>query len=136
MNGSQIIKGVAALCVAANAVGCSCFLPCNQDFVVSGNPDDASIVIHGEGSMRSGEAYHLRRDKSYYGTIRREGYQDEHFHVESHLNALGVLDIVGGCCWLVPFIGLASPGSHDLSRDHYFYSLKPVEQATNNPNGH
>ena len=128
MNGKQILKSVTALCISVNTIGCSCFVPWNQDFVVAGTPNDAEIVIRGEGSKRAGEAYLLRRNRSYAGEIRRDGYETEQFYVSPEVSVWGGLDIVGGCVVIVPFIGLCFPGSHTLSKDHYFYNLKPIQQ--------
>ena len=118
-----------ALCVllGLNLVGCSCFMPWHQDVVVSGSPGDAEVRIKGEGTRRAGGVFSLRRDRDYSGSVVREGYQDEYFHISSQVNAMGVLDIIGGCVWLLPFVGLGFPGSHSLERDHYIYDLKPLE---------
>lgn len=128
MNMSKTLRGIIAACISVNTVGCSCFVPWNQDFVVAGTPSDAEIVIRGEGSRRSGEAYLLRRNRSYSGEIHRDGYEDEQFYISTEVSVWGGLDIVGGCFWLVPFIGLGFPGSHTLAKDHYFYNLKPIRQ--------
>ena len=128
MNRRWIQKTVMAFCVSVNTIGCSCFVPWSQDFVVAGNSKDAQIMIKGEGVKQSGETYRLRRDRSYFGEIRRDGYEDEYFYVSPEISFWGGLDIVGGCVLILPLIGLASPGSHVLNKDHYFYNLKPVQQ--------
>ena len=121
-----------ALCAlrGLTQVGCRCFMPWCQDVVVSGSPGDAEVWIKGEGTRRAGGVFSLRRDRDYSGSVVREGYQDEYFHISSHVNAVGVLDIIGGCFWLLPFVGLGFPGSHSLERDHYIYDLKPLERST------
>ena len=120
------LKKFLCLLCATQLVGCSCFVPWHQDFVVTGTPGDAKITIAGEGSRHSGGVFSLRRDKSYHGTITKEGYEEENFYVTPEINGFGALDIVGGCCFLIPFIGLGFPGWHSLSRDHYIYDLKPL----------
>jgi hypothetical protein len=120
------VKKIVCLLGATQLVGCSCFVPWNQDLVVSGTPSNAKVTIAGEGSRHSGGVFSLRRNKSYHGSISKEGYEEEYFYIASEINGFGALDIIGGCCFLVPFIGLAFPGSHSLSRDHYIYDLKPL----------
>ena len=107
--------------------GCSCFVPWNTKFIVSGNPSDAKVVIYGEGTPVDKYTYQLRRDRNYRGTISREGYEDEHFYVTSSLGFFGTIDAICGCVWIVPFVGLAFPGSHSLDKDHYYYDLKPLK---------
>lgn len=128
MNMRWVQKAIVVVCVSANTIGCSCFVPWSQDFVVAGNPKDAQITIKGEGSKQAGEVYRLRRNRSYYGEIHRDGYEDEHFYVSPELSFCGGLDVFGGCFLLFPFLGLASPGSRVLSNDHYFYNLKPIQK--------
>ena len=128
MNGRHVLRIFMVLCATANTIGCSCFVPWSQDFVVAGSPKDANIEIRGEGSKRSGEAYILRRNRSYYGVISRDGYEDDRFFIQPELSVWGALDVCGGCILLVPFVGLAFPGSHTLNKDYYFYNLKPIQK--------
>ena len=123
---SKIIKCLMTLSIAANTIGCSCFVPWCQDFVVAGNPKDAEIVIRGEGSKLSGEAFTLRRNRRYTGEIRREGYEDEQFFIEPELSVWGGLDVFAGSIIILPLIGLCFPGSHTLNKEYYSYSLKPI----------
>lgn len=125
LKSSAVRVAICASC-AMHLAGCSCFMPWHQDFVVAGTPNDADVSIVGEGTRRSGGVFSLRRDRYYRGTVSKPGYQEEAFYVTSGLNGVGVLDVVGGCCWFVPLIGLGFPGSHSLDRDHYFYDLKPI----------
>ena len=126
MKNIKTFKNILCVVCALHLVGCSCFVPWNQEFIVSGTPSDAKVSIAGEGTRKSGGMYSLRRNRAYHGIVSREGYQEEHFYVMPHLNGFGVLDIVGGCCWFIPLVGLGFPGSHSLDRDHYLYDLKPV----------
>lgn len=43
--------------------------------------------------------------------------------VGNHFNETGVLDVVGGCLFLVPFIGLATPGAWSLDETDVTISL-------------
>ena len=122
----KVLKYILVLSIAANTIGCSCFVPWYQDFVVTGNPKDAEIVIRGEGSKRSGEAFTLRRNRRYTGEISREGYEDEQFFIEPELSVWGGLDVCAGSLIILPLIGLCFPGSHTLNREYYSYNLKPV----------
>ena len=108
MNGRHVLRIFMVLCATANTIGCSCFVPWSQVFVVAGSPKDANIEIRGEGSKRSGEAYILRRNRSYYGVISRDGYEDDRFFIQPELSVWGALDVCGGCILLVPFV-------HDLN---------------------
>ena len=123
----RIMRQALCALLGLTQVGCSCFMPWCQDVVVSGSPGDAEVRIKGEGTRRAGGVFSLRRDRDYSGSVVREGYQEEYFHISSQVNAMGVLDIIGGCFWLLPFVGLGFPGSHSLERDHYIYDLKPLE---------
>ena len=87
----RIMRQALCALIGLTQVGCSCFMPWYQDVVVSGSPGDAEVRIKGEGTRRAGGVFSLRRDRDYSGSVVREGYQDEYFHISSHVNAVGAI---------------------------------------------
>ncbi len=39
-------------------------------------------------------------------------------NVDTKLSSVGILDLIGGCCFLLPFLGLPAPGVHTLDQNN------------------
>ena len=103
--------------IAVAQCGCSVFAGSRQTFSVTTSEPDAQIFINGDmvgvGTARTS----VRRDQTVSVMAKKEGYYPASRDIGTSLGTLGILDIIGGCIWLLPFIGLASPGSHALDQN-------------------
>ncbi len=50
--------------------------------------------------------------------VKKDGYHPGMREVDTEMSMTGVLDIIGGCIFLLPFIGLAFPGARSLDQNN------------------
>ena len=61
--------------------------------------------------------------------VKKEGFQTSSKMVDYHLSTTGILDIVGTCLFLLPVIGLVTPGANSLDDTTLFVQLSPEEKS-------
>jgi hypothetical protein len=59
---------------------------------------------------------------------KKDGFYPVTRDIGIQMSSTGVLDIVGGCIFLLPFIGLAFPGSHSLNLDSVSLVMQKAEK--------
>jgi hypothetical protein len=69
------------------------------------------------------------RNKEVDVTVEKEGFHTENRTVRYHLNATGYLDIFGAWLFLVPFIGIVTPGHDSLDETMITMHLSPETEA-------
>jgi hypothetical protein len=102
--------------VAAGLVclpGCSLFGPKTQTVKVTATDSLAQLYVDGRPVGTGAATLELDRTKSHAVTAKSYGRAGA-VAINKKISATGVLDIVGGCLFLVPFIGAAGPGFWDL----------------------
>jgi len=93
------------------------FAGSTQRFSVNTSEPDAQIFINGEFAGTGSVTREVKRDQTVSVMAKKDGYYPVTRDVGIQMSSTGVLDIVGGCIFLLPFIGLAFPGSHSLNMD-------------------
>ncbi|MBN1421514.1 MAG: hypothetical protein JXP34_22265 [Planctomycetes bacterium] len=116
-------------CLAIGSPGCSLFVPHTQLVRVTASEPDADILINGNlvGQGRAQASVPRNRDATV--TAEKPGFRPAQRHIPSHLNAAGCLDILGGLLFLIPFIGLFSPGAHSLEQTDVYLTLPRAQSA-------
>ena len=109
---------VRALCfvlIVAQA-GCSFFAGSTQRFTAMASEPDAQIFINGQligvGSVET----RVKKNQSVSVMAKKEGFYPATREIDTTMSSIGILDMVGGCIFLIPFIGLAAPGAHELDQ--------------------
>lgn len=124
-----MFRKIAGNCVyillAVSLTGCSLFVPYRQTISISGHPANATVTVNGQ-QMTTPANIKVRRNKSVNIVVSKPGYNSFVSNSGYTLSSWGVLDIVGGVFFLVPFVGLIAPGAYELSQDHFNYVLTPV----------
>jgi len=104
----------SAVVLAAFLPACSAFRSNTVPFTVTADPKDAEIYINGTAAGKGTAERAVLRDTNVQVLVRRDGCDPTSRTIGKHLSGIGVLDIIGGCLILIPFIGLATPGAYDL----------------------
>jgi hypothetical protein len=55
---------------------------------------------------------------------RKDGFDPVTRSVQTKMGMAGVVDIIGGSIWLVPFFGLLFPGSRDLQDNNVTLTIE------------
>ena len=70
------------------------------------------------------------RNRTVFVTVKKEGFQTLQQTVQSDFNTTGILDAIGTYIFLLPVIGVASPGSHSLEETTLVLHLAPEGNQT------
>ncbi len=118
---TKLIEKVFLIIVAVAFVvvqsGCSMFVGSRQPFSVTTSEPDAKIYINGEFIGTGNVKTTVPRNQSVAVMAQKEGYYPVTRDIGTKMSTIGILDIVGGCFFLLPFIGLAFPGSQELDQN-------------------
>lgn len=93
---------------------CSLFAPSTQNLTVSTTERDADIYVNGMPAGKGVAITSVRRDKDVAVMAKKPGYQTTIRTVSTKISRTGIVDIIGGCIWLVPFFGALAPGFFEL----------------------
>lgn len=109
------MKRFMALAMLLPLCGCSFFAGSNQNLTILSH-DEADLYVDGLKVGKGRVVVPIKRDKSHIVEARLDG-QTAMLGVGTRLGTTGVLDIIGGFVWLVPFLGLTAPGAYTLDTD-------------------
>ena len=115
--------GMAILMLNATA-GCSAFRSTTQQVSVTCIPEDATLMIDGQ-RCRSPVTIKARRDRDISVQCFKDGYLPYQRLVGIRFNTTGVLDAIGTFCFLLPAIGLCTPGAWSLEDTEIAVTLSP-----------
>ena len=96
--------------------GCSLFVGSTQSVTVSATVPEAEVYVDGQLMGRGPVTVELRRNRSH-GFMAKVGERVGTVHTGTQISTTGILDIIGGFFFLIPFIGIAAPGFWSLDRD-------------------
>ena len=117
------IVALLSVTLLAHTCGCSFLASSTQPLTVTCNDPEAELFIDGNPVGKGTVQVNVQRDAIHAVTAKSEK-QTRTVFVGYKMSAVGILDIVGGCIWLLPFIGLAAPGSRQLERESVGVILK------------
>ncbi len=98
-------------------MGCSAFKPSTQPVTISASNPQAMIYVDGEPKGTGTITADLKRNRSH-AIMAKVGQRTGVSQIDKNIATTGVLDIVGTFIFLVPVIGIFSPGFYDLDRTH------------------
>ncbi len=104
--------------------GCSAFRPQNQMVNISCDPDNALLQVNGE-RQNTTDQIEVPRNRQLSVQCSKSGYHPASKTVGTHLSTTGVLDIIGIFIFILPGIGLFTPGAWDLDETEISLQLHP-----------
>ncbi len=123
----SFLKSFVAVIAAVSVAGCSMFLaPQSETFTVNSNQSGAKVTVNGQ-TASAPATFNLPGNKRVDVTVSKKGYETYNTSVGYSISSYGLLDIVGGVFFLVPLIGLISPGAWQLETSTVNANLVPAE---------
>lgn len=117
MNYYNSLRIVVACITCFATTSCSLFVSGRENVRIETNDPDCIIKADGLVVGRGSSAVaSLKKNRSHVITAQN-GTKKGMAVVDSELSVTGVLDIIGGVCFLVPFIGFCSKGAWALEPD-------------------
>ena len=112
----RLATSTALTCSVAITAGCSAFQPSIQNVTVSTTTPGATIKANGVTKGQSPLTFAAKRDQDLNLIAVKPGFQDSVLQIPRQTSGTFMLDAVGGFIWLVPWIGLLTPGAYQLSQ--------------------
>lgn len=132
--GENIVKSIAcekisgrvpALVLALLILsGCSAFRPHSQMVNVVCEPSDAVLTVNGQ-RYSSPAQVSAKRNRDVSIQCHKAGYHPAQRTVGHHFNGTGALDAAGTLVFLLPGIGLFTPGAWSLDEEDVHIQLYP-----------
>lgn len=109
-------KNVVAPFIFLACSGCSTLKTDHYtDVTVTCKPEAAIASVNGE-HKDSPASFSVVTNEDIDVSCQKPGYISSSKKVRTHITTVGVLDAIGGFLFLVPAIGLISPGAWDLDQ--------------------
>jgi hypothetical protein len=120
MRGAKASIWVASVAFVVVALifmpGCSLFVPKQQAVTIRSSDPNADVYVDGEKVGKGTISMTLDRTKSHTVTAKADGRAGA-AAINKKISGTGVLDIVGGCFFLIPFLGVLGAGFWELDPD-------------------
>jgi hypothetical protein len=117
--------GLIAPLIIASA-GCSAFRSPEQTVSIECHPSDTVLLVNGQ-RYTSPATLSVKRNREISINCEKDGYYPYDRTVGTHFNTTGVLDAVGTCLFLIPAIGLFTPGAWSLDETNVTVNLVPKQ---------
>ena len=108
-----LVLALAALVPAAG--GCSAFQSRTQRVTIIPSDPNAQVYLNNAPVGAGPTTLELDRNRTYAVSARSGGSMGT-ASIGRRVSGTGVLDIVGGCFFLVPFVGCFTPGFWELDK--------------------
>ena len=113
----QRLLAAALVLALPLAQGCSLFTGSRQSVIIAPSDPSAEVFVDGRPVGQGTVAVDLRRNRSH-GVMARVGERVGTAHIGTEISTTGILDLIGGIFFLVPFIGVLGPGFYSLDADY------------------
>lgn len=123
----KLIVMLLIIAIASLQSGCSMVMPGKQRFSVTASESDAKIYINGEYAGKGNVQTRVPRNHDVSLLIKKEGYVPVSRNIGTDFSITGILDIVGGCIILIPWLGLLFPGARSLEQTNVAVALEREE---------
>lgn len=114
--------------VAFSFTSCSLFAPKTEDLTIDSDPQGAEVVIPGRERMTTPCTINVPCDKDIAVIVRKSGYNTKSYNIRYTLGKCGILDVCGTALWVVPAVGLFTPGAYTLEQHTIF---APLDKSNN-----
>lgn len=105
---------------------CSMFRSSTQTVFIQSEPSGATVRCNNGMKYKTPAAIPVPRNRLFYAEVVHEGYKTECVTSGTHVNATGVLDIIGACFFIIPIIGVAFPGFMSLDSTYFNVDMDPA----------
>jgi len=122
-----LVRVIAASLALLGPPGCSLFGPRMKTISVSSDPEGARVILNGEPVGTAPLRPRVRRSEDVLIEVREPGYQPGFRTSHRSLSTLGIIDVVGGAVWLVPFFSLLSSAAWEHEPSAYAIILEPED---------
>lgn len=120
-------KAIAILLAAVHFIGCSAFVGTKQRVTVTTNVESSKIYANGEIVGTGTASFKAKRNRDIQLMAKADGYHPAYHNIGTEMSTTGILDIIGIFFFLVPVIGLFTPGSKTLDQQNVALHLEDLK---------
>ena len=121
----HLFRGLALVILVFYLTGCSLFGPRYETIGVSSDPSDATVTVGGRPVGTTPVHFEAHRGENLLITVQKPGYQTQYRTASRKLSTLGIVDVIGGAIFLLPFIGLLSSAAWEHDPSEFGFVLEP-----------
>ncbi|MBU1894544.1 MAG: hypothetical protein KJ983_01845 [Candidatus Omnitrophica bacterium] len=105
---------VLIITLALTQCGCSVFAPPTQPLVITASEKDAEIFVNGSFEGKGSVTMRVPKNEDVAIMAKKNGFFPATRTIPTEMSTAGILDVIGGCIFIIPFIGLFYAGAHQL----------------------
>ena len=119
------MKKSMLLLLSISLCGCSILGGFRTPMNVVSSERDAQIFVNGIYQGNGVVQTSVARDENVSILVKKEGFYPAQREITTKLSTLGILDALGGCAFIFPWIGLAFPGAWSPDQTNVSILLDP-----------
>ena len=104
---------------------CSAFRSPTQTLTVTTDQPDSQIYVNGSMVGQGTASTSVKRNENVQLMVVKPGDITVNQSIGKGLNTTGILDIIGGCLFLLPFLGLMAAGSNSIDQSNISVRMIP-----------
>lgn len=124
-----VFRVILLAVISCYMAGCSLFSPRSQSIGVSSDPPGARVIASGKPVGTTPLHFEAHRGENLLIEVQKSGYQTQYRTLSRRMNTIGIIDVVGGAIWLVPFFGLLSSGAYEHDPAEIGITLEPEQKV-------
>lgn len=126
------MRSLIAIVLVMTFSGCSLFMPHSQTVTVTTSERDAEIYINGNLEGVGTASAVVKRNENVTIMAKKKGFYPATRNITKTMSPVGIVDVIGGVCFLLPFIGLMSPGAWELQTTNVTVLMSKKENDKDN----
>jgi len=107
-------SAVVIVSMAFTQFGCSVFAPHMQTLTITASEKDAEIYVNGQFEGTGAVTARVVKNENVAIMAKKQGFFPATRTIPTQMSTAGILDVIGGCIFIIPFIGLFYAGAHQL----------------------
>jgi hypothetical protein len=128
--GIVLCRIVSLFIISCYIAGCSLYGPTKQGIGVISDPPGAQVLVSGKPMGTTPLQFEVDRGENLLLEVQKSGYHTQYRTSSRKLSGLGILDVVSGFFWLVPFVGLTASGAWEHDPSDFGVTLEPENGVT------
>lgn len=125
----MIFRSILCIVLAFSVTACSFFNSSQQIVRINASERDAKVYVNGSFAGHGSVQASVPRDENLSIMVTKDGYYTAQREAVNKLSAVGVVDVIGGCVFLLPFFGLLSSGAWSLDQTNFTIVLDPITNS-------
>ena len=122
----HLLLGLLVALMLFGPAGCSLFAPSTQPVTLKASDPSAKLYVDGTEVGTGSATVQLKRNQNHHIRAETADGRYRNLRLYREISTTGVLDIVGGIIFLVPFLGALGPGFWSLQQDYLHLDLQPA----------